>query len=44
MPFAAANAVGLAGEFVLICGLCTVLAWLFYATPWRELGGTVDVA
>ncbi len=99
MPFAAADAVGLAGEFVLICGLGTMLAnamliaggmgllrvtvwarklciahaatagvvygtwliggdldmffvaallyagvltWLFYATPWKELGGTVD--
>ena len=26
MPFAAANAVGLAGEFVLICGVGTMLA------------------
>ena len=99
MPFAAANAVGLAGEFVLICGLGTVLAnamliagglgllrvtawarklciahaatagvvygtwliggdfdmffiaallyaggltWLFYATPWKEMGGQLS--
>ena len=101
MPFSAANATGLGGEFVLICGIGTMLAnvaliigglgvlrvatwgrhlciahaaiagvvygtwliggdmdmffvaalgyavllaWLFYGTDWKEMGGTVDVA